>query len=777
MKNQISWQVTILPIVFIILTAGIFSFFSVYDLQKDKRALTQKATADFISQQKKTAKNRVMTAVELVRFQSARTHELVRRRVKDRVDEAIHIASAFHKKYHQSLPEKVLKEQIKLILSEAVFDHPDGYFFAVDMNTEKIIVHKLDKLLGHSMSQHKDLRGQFILTEQKNLLAHSDGAFQTIYFSKPTYPDREFPKQLYVRYFKPFNWLIGTGEYIDDMEKRLKADVLNSLKFLYTGKNEHLFVHEIYNLHGDDDKPFGQVLLSGNPKNPVNQPLFSTAQDSKGNFYREEILQLLRNHGEGYSSYWYPSPIDSQETKRTSFFFYDKDWGWTIGSGFYYNFLNEKLAEIEQAIDEKIAKKIWLSIAMTLLITAIMTSVFLLLSRRISRIINKYSAELQQAQKMESIGRLAGGVAHDFNNMLSVIIGYADLLLLKISTSDSKYKPINEIRNAAKRSAEITRQLLAFSRQEVISPRALDLNQCVDQHISMVKRLIGEDITLEWHPGSDLWPVLMDSSQFSQIIINLCVNARDAIENVGIISVETRKTTLDKKTLLRHSELTPGDYVVLSISDTGSGMDRKTIENLFEPFFTTKENGKGTGLGLATVYGILKQNNCFIDAYSELGKGSTFNLYFPKHTLKTEDKAVKKPLDQNIEGTETILLVEDEEAVLNMSTLLLQDLGYTVLACNSPEKAIQVAENSGSAIDLLMTDVVMPGMNGKEISEKLQTLYPGLKMLFVSGYTANVIADRGVLGEGVNFIQKPFSKHDLGLKLKEVLSDSYSTKK
>ena len=771
MKDRFSWQITLLPIVFIIFTAGLFSLLNVLELQQDKKKQIETATSTFISQQKKIAKNRVMTALELIRFQSGRTEDLVRKRVKERVDEVIHIANTFYEKYHATLPDHQLKAQIKLLLSNAVFDHPDGYFFVVDMNTEKIIIHKLDTLVGYSMSKHKDLRGKPVLTEQKELLAHSDGAFQTIYFSKPTEPDKEFPKQLYVRYFKPFNWLIGTGEYLDDMETRLKAIVLKRLETLYTGENEDLFVHKIDNLEGRDEKPFGEVLISGNPIDPPGQLLFSTTQDSRGVYFRKEILQLLRNRGEGFVDYWHPSPKHGHEVQKTSFFSYDKSWNWAIGSGFYYDALDEQLAEIEANIGDKISKEIWTSLAITLLIAVGMASIFFVISRRISRTISRYSMQLQQAQKMESVGRLAGGVAHDFNNMLGVILGYCDLLLIKLTPKDSVYKSVREIRNAAMRSAEITRQLLAFSRQQEAAPMALDVNDSVEQLVSMIKRLIGEDITLDWHPGSDLWPIFMDSSQFSQIIMNLCVNAGDAIEETGLISMESHNIELDRLNFQGEADFTPGEYVMLSISDTGSGMDRHTMDKLFEPFFTTKKMGKGTGLGLATVYGILRQNNSFINVYSEPGKGSTFNIYFPRYKGDAEPAGQQKVPKQDVFGSETILLLEDEEALLSMATLMLQELGYTVLPCNSPESALRAIDETGCDIDLLITDVVMPEMNGREVSKILQERCPTLRTLFMSGYTANVIARRGVLREGVSFIQKPFSKQDLGLKVREVLTE------
>ncbi|MCB2216899.1 MAG: PAS domain S-box protein [Desulfobulbaceae bacterium] len=377
-------------------------------------------------------------------------------------------------------------------------------------------------------------------------------------------------------------------------------------------------------------------------------------------------------------------------------------------------------------------------------------------------------AQLIQAQKMESIGRLAGGVAHDYNNMLGVILGYTEMALEKLYEDDPLHKDLSEVLKAAERSADITRQLLAFSRQQTIAPKMLDFNEAIAKLKSMIRRLIGEDIEFIWHPGSDLWPIYMDPVQVDQILINLCVNARDAIADIGTISIETDKTTIDEEYCRNHYDFIPGDFVSLSITDNGCGMDRQTRDKLFEPFFTTKVRGKGTGLGLATVYGILKQNNCFINVYSEPGQGSTFTIYFPRYREKDQPAESKPALAHtNRQGHETILLLEDEKAILQMTTLMLKGLGYTVLACNTPNEALETAAKQ--PIQLLITDVVMPEMNGRELSERLKKHYPDLKTLFMSGYTANVIAHRGVLDKGVNFIQKPFSLSSLAGKTRDVL--------
>ncbi len=383
---------------------------------------------------------------------------------------------------------------------------------------------------------------------------------------------------------------------------------------------------------------------------------------------------------------------------------------------------------------------------------------------------NKLEAQLQQAQKMESVGRLAGGVAHDFNNMLGVILGHADMALEEMDPARPLYEDLNAIREAARRSANLTRQLLAFARKQIIEPQVLDLNQTIDGMLKMLRRIIGEDIRLIWRPETNIWPVRIDPSQVDQILANLCVNARDAISGVGTVTIETETRILDESYCAAHLGFVPGEYVCLSVSDDGCGMDEKTLSSIFEPFFTTKSIGKGTGLGLSTVYGIVKQNNGFINAYSEPSHGTTFTIYLPRH-LSQEGRAEQWEIEEKPakRGYETILLVEDEPAILKLAKVMLERLGYKVLAASAPGEAIRIASEHKGEINLLMTDVIMPQMNGRELAQKLLSIHAHIKVLFVSGYTADVIARHGVLDEGTHFLQKPFSVKDLAARLREVL--------
>ena len=381
--------------------------------------------------------------------------------------------------------------------------------------------------------------------------------------------------------------------------------------------------------------------------------------------------------------------------------------------------------------------------------------------------------QLNQAQKMESVGRLAGGVAHDFNNMLGVILGFTELSLDSVPPGHPLHDGLMEIRKAAERSADLTRQLLAFARKQTITPKVLDLNETVEGMLKMLRRLIGENITLTWRPCREVTLLKVDPSQIDQILVNLCVNSCDAIEGNGEVHIETSVVSFGKDVCAQHAGFLPGDFVCMQVGDTGCGMDSETMKYIFEPFFTTKKVGEGTGLGLATVYGIVRQNNGFLDVDSEKGRGTTFRIYLPRHVPAAVPAAPRPEVQPTpASGHATVLLVEDDAALLNMTRAMLVRQGYTVLPASTTAEALQLAKQHPGEIHLLMTDIVMPDMNGRDLAKTLMPIRPHLKRLFMSGYTAEVIAHHGVLDEGVRFIQKPFSMKDLVAKLRDVLEES-----
>lgn len=387
----------------------------------------------------------------------------------------------------------------------------------------------------------------------------------------------------------------------------------------------------------------------------------------------------------------------------------------------------------------------------------------------------RLQSQLIQAQRLESVGRLAGGVAHDFNNMLSVIIGFAELALSQIKESDAIHDDLLEIHSAARRSASITEQLLAFARKQIVAPQRLDLNEATEVTLKMLRRLIGENINLEYHPGAALSPILIDPSQLNQILTNLCVNSRDAIGDVGKITIETAMAKRRPHPLATAAATPQEEFVMLSFADTGCGMDEPTVKNIFEPFFTTKEPGKGTGLGLSTIYGIVDQNGGFIEVDSKPGQGTTFKIYFPAQVGSVGNSLAQK-VDDGCRGSgETILIVEDELSILRLSRSILEKEGYQVLTASSPQEALRLAEEHGGALHLMITDVVMPEMNGRDLALKMMARFPGLKNLYMSGYTADLIGQHGVLADGEHFLQKPFARRDLLRKVRQVLESAPTT--
>jgi signal transduction histidine kinase len=376
--------------------------------------------------------------------------------------------------------------------------------------------------------------------------------------------------------------------------------------------------------------------------------------------------------------------------------------------------------------------------------------------------------QLRQAQKMEAVGRLAGGVAHDFNNILSVILSYTTFAIDALKPDDPIRDDLLTVQGAGERAADLTRQLLAFSRQQVLEPRVLEPAKVVRGIEKMLARLVGEDVAVSIKPASDTGKIFADPGQVEQVIMNLVVNARDAMPRGGKIAIEMSNAVLDDEYAAEHPGVTPGPYVMLAVTDTGTGMDRATQARIFDPFFTTKEVGKGTGLGLSTVYGIVQQSKGHIWLYSELGQGTTFRVYFPRTDREAVDMRTPLP-PRSLQGTETVLIVEDEEAVRAIMCAVLRRNGYTVVEARNGQAALQACETHGETLDLVVTDVIMPVMGGRELADRLLELRPTLKVLFVSGYTEHSVIEHGVLERGIAFLQKPITPRAFATKVREVL--------
>ncbi|HEX9700476.1 MAG TPA: ATP-binding protein, partial [Acidobacteriota bacterium] len=383
-------------------------------------------------------------------------------------------------------------------------------------------------------------------------------------------------------------------------------------------------------------------------------------------------------------------------------------------------------------------------------------------------------AQFRQAQKMEAVGRLAGGVAHDFNNLLTAIFAFGKFVRDTLPPDSRAHKDMDELLRVAKRAENLTGQLLAFSRRQTIAPRVLNLNAIVQDIDRMVRRLLGDDIDFSTNLAPDLWNTRVDRGAFEQVMVNLAVNARDAMPAGGKLTIETQNVELQESYSKQHgAEVAPGSYVLMALSDSGVGMDAETQQHIFEPFYTSKEPGKGTGLGLSTCYGIVKQAGGYIWVYSELGEGTTFKVYLPR-VLEEEESPWEAPPPESLLGTERILIAEDNEHVRIIASRSLAELGYVVVQTANPDEAIAAAESAAQPFDLLLTDVVMPGMSGKQLAERLQAAQPGLRVIYMTGYTANAIVHRGVLEPGTHLVQKPFTPESLAQKVRQAL-DTDST--
>lgn len=377
--------------------------------------------------------------------------------------------------------------------------------------------------------------------------------------------------------------------------------------------------------------------------------------------------------------------------------------------------------------------------------------------------------QYRQSQKMEAIGRLAGGVAHDFNNLLTVILGYSEIAARTLYSADPMFTMIQEIKKAAERAELLTRRLLAFSRKQILQPDILDLNALLADTRTMLGRLIGEDVEFSLNPGRDLWPIKADRGQLEQVVMNLAINARDAMPSGGQLTIETANVILDEKYLANNPDARPGEHVMLSVRDTGCGMDAATKARIFEPFFTTKGPDRGTGLGLATVYGIVKQSGGHVEVLSQPNEGATFKIYLPRAQQGLLSSKSQTALDKSPSGDETVLLVEDEDAVRSLTRLALQRKGYRVLEARHGEEALMIAKEHKGPIDLLLTDLVMPRLGGRQLAEQLLQTHPRLKVLYVSGYMDDAIIRQGLMTASTAFLQKPFSPEALAHKVREVL--------
>ncbi len=622
--------------------------------------------------------------------------------------------------YVEQQKKRLLSEdQAKSAAVEAIrharFDG-ENYFFILDTQV-RMILHPIEpELEGQVLSGTRDPDGKTFVEMAK--LATTSGEGFVSYQWLKSGGKEPVSKISFIKLLPEWGWIIGSGVYVDDVETELSA-VSSMLLVIMT--NAILI----------------SLLLAYYVSRSVTRPLSSTVRmiEELKNGNLDLRLNLDQHDEVGQMARALDGFADNMRDE--------------VLAAFNCLAKGDFTFEAQGVIRDPLAK----------------TNAAL---KQVEQEREAYRVQLLQAQKIESIGRLAGGVAHDFNNMLAIISGNVELALRKLDSDKSIKSHLQQIKETTSSSANLTRQLLGFARKQTIAPHVLNLNHAIEDMLKMLIRLIGEDVELVWKPAPLELKLLIDPTQLDQILTNLVVNARDAVAGRGTLALSTELISIDEDYCRAHPWCKSGEYVQLSVSDDGCGMSKEVLEHLFEPFYTTKDIDKGTGLGLATVYGIVKQNNGFINFYSEPDHGTTVRTYFPQVSAPV---AAETTVNEEVpaRGHETVLLVEDEVKLLEIGQQILEEAGYQVIATSDPLTALQLAADHEMSIDLLLTDVIMPKLNGKELAERMLAVQPGIKVAYMSGYATDIIAARGLLEDGVQLLQKPFTTEALTRKLREVL--------
>ncbi|RJO66231.1 MAG: response regulator [Myxococcales bacterium] len=786
---------------------GIIGYFIVSRDEDRFREEAERLRMEYVDQKKAQIRGEVEKVVDYIQYQWQQRRKRLQESIEARTKEAIGIAESIYARKHGIEPEAKVRKDALDVLRAIRFDDGRGYYFGTRLDGVEILFADRPEMEGKNLLAMQDTRGAYVIRDMIDLVKREGGGFYEYTWTKPNEEGRDFPKIAYVERFEPFDGFIGTGEYIDDVERDIQREVLERIEKIRFGEDGYIFVVNYQ----------GVTLMNGLQPQFIGKDMWEMTDP-----YGLKVIQMERKavenpHGDFIYYHW-EKPTTKQIAPKASFLKGFPQWEWMVGAGVYLDDVDLRIAgmEAEARLNARndllllgwvLAGVLLAALAFSYAVSRFLRlefDVFLAFFRKMEtggepietdRLLlrefrflgnsanamlqtrkaaeeekNLLQEQLQQAMKMEAVGRLAGGMAHDFNNLLTSIIGNVELALMDLPPDHPLARDLGQINEAAHSAADLVRRLLAFSRKQVIEPKVTDLNKLIRSLHKMLKRLIGEDVELRTVEGQALGMVRVDPGQFEQVIVNLAVNARDAMPKGGNLVIETATVELDEAYCHRHSGVHPGEYVMLAVSDTGHGMSEEVKKHLFEPFFTTKSRERGTGLGLASIFGTVKQACGNIEVYSEENRGTTFKIYLPRAEEERE-KPCSSPLPEEMpRGGETILLVEDERMVRELTTKILKQLGYDVLCAADGDEAIRTAEAHRGPIELLMTDVVMPGMNGRQLAGRLAKIRPEMKVLYASGYTENVIAHHGVVEETVNFLGKPYSIPALSKKIREVLS-------
>ena len=882
---------------------------------------------NYLETQKETLKLEVDRALAFIDYKRSQTEKRLKDDIKSRVYEAHDIAMGIYHQEKSLLDVTHMKDTIREALRPIRFNKGRGYYFAFDMNGVETLFADKPEMEGKSMMQVRGGRGELVVPDMLDVVREQGEGFYTYLWSKP---DRKgyFPKIAFVKLIAPIGWVVGTGEYLDDVEKDIQEECLHWISNIRFGGDGYIFVGQMDGLS-----------LSG----PAAGKNMHGVTDVNGVRVVQELIAAAKAGG-GFVHYVMPKFGTQRQAPKISYAVGVKEWQWYIGAGVHVDEVEETIAGKQSALKDRINQSIGMILAV---LSALLIGIFIVvrvLSGRIHRNLTSFAAffrraavgavtvdinafsfqeftelaesanemvekrkaveaelsrseqrfrelaellpqtvfemdatgrlvfvnrnayevfgytkedfahginaldmiappdrklaeenierfmrgdmeisgrkytavrkdgrtfpvliyssvssaesggvglrgiaidishqeklaeerdrfreQYLQTQKIEAIGRLAGGIAHDLNNMLSPILGYGELLINSSQISESTRGSIEKIHGAGLRAKEMVRQLLAFSRKQALEIKTLNVNNVLSDFQGLLRRMLREDIQLQLHLAPDLPDIRGDVGQIEQVIMNIAINAQDAMPGGGKLCIETRAVDLGDAYAAAHQEVSAGPHVMFALSDTGHGMDAKTQARIFEPFFTTKGKGKGTGLGLATVFGIVKQHNGNVWVYSEPGRGTTFKIYFPIAFPEEADAAQIPEVVGQLHGTETIVIAEDDESVRELAESILRRYGYDVLSASGGHACLRLLKEKNEPVDLLLTDVVMSDTNGKELFHQVRELYPDVKVLYMSGYTDDVIVHHGVLEEGIAFIQKPFAINDLAAKVRTVL--------
>ncbi|MCB2181974.1 MAG: cache domain-containing protein [Desulfobulbaceae bacterium] len=791
-----------------IIITGFISVSTDYsDFLRDSKRIEK----NYIEQQKFLIKNEVQKALDFIGYKKSQLEERVQEQIQNRVYEAHSIATNIYKtnKDTQSLTE--IEDLVREALRPIRFLNGRGYFFAVSLDGREQLFADHPEIEGQNMLQTQDTQGKFVIRDMINIVRRDGEGFYQYTWTKPDFKQRHFPKIAFVKYFEPLNWLIGTGEYLDDMERDIQREVLDRIAKIRFGRDGYIFVVDFQ----------GTTLMNDTQRNLIGKNLWELT-DPNGIKVIQEERKAAENPEGDFINYVWNKPTKSKPVPKISFIKAFRDWEWMVGAGVYLDDIENIISNEKNILQQKVTQHIIASFTIMVVAVLLMILFTRYLSGKIEKEFDIFTAffekaswrsasidiehlnfsefkrlaihanrmvakrkeadekrlqaesekdklkqQLLQAQKLEAIGTLAGGIAHDFNNILSIIIGYADMAKEDAQPDPAITKDLEEILTASNRAKDLVQQILLFSRQSQVERININPQSVLREALKMLRPSIPTTIEIQENIATDCGCIEADPTQLYQIVINICTNAFHAMEkNGGVLKLELKTA----ETIPEELKNKPGvdtDFIEISISDTGHGIKPDIIDKIFNPFFTTKEQGKGTGMGLAIAYGIIRDYGGTISVESRIDIGTVFHIYLPKK--QSEAAPAPLPSKKISGGTERILFVDDEQLLVEMGKLMLEKLGYQVTIKMSSHEALHTFRENPENFDLVITDQTMPGMTGLELSERMLHIRSTIPIILCTGYST-LVDEKKAKEKGIKeFALKPLSKENIALLIRKVL--------